>query len=89
MVDEAVSRGVRFGYVAADSFYGRDSNFLNALAGHGFVFVADISCRHTVYLDDPRLYLPRRKTKIGPKYKKIQLRIEPIKVSLLLEQLSA
>jgi len=89
MVDEAVSRGVRFGYVVADAFYGRDSKFLNALAERGLVFVTDIPSSHTVYLDDPRPYLPRRKTKIGPKYKKLQSRIEPIKVSLLLEQLSA
>lgn len=89
MVDDALSHGVCFGYVAADAFYGRDSKFLNALAEHGLVFVADIPSSHTVYLDDPRPYLPRRKSKTGPKHKNLQSRIEPIKVSLLLEQLSA
>ena len=89
MVDGALSCGVRFGYVAADAFYGRDSKFLNALSERGLVFVTDIPNSHTVYLDDPRPYLPRRKNKIGPKYKKLQSRVVPVKVSLLHEQLTA
>ena len=89
MVDAAVSRGIQFGYVAADAFYGRDSKFLNALSERGLLFVADIPNSHMVYLEDPKPYLPRRKMKIGPKFKKLQSRTEPIKVSCLLEQLPA
>lgn len=89
LVDAVLSQGVRFRYVAADAFYGRDSKFHKALNDRGLVFLADLPSNHTVYLDDPRPYLPRRKNKIGPKYKKLKSRVEPIKVSTLLEQLSA
>jgi SRSO17 transposase len=88
MVDTAISRGVSFGYVAADAFYGRDSKFQNALNKRGLVFVMDIPSCHTVYLEDPKPYLPRRRNKIGPKYKNLQSKIDPVKVSQLFEELS-
>ena len=88
MIESAISRGVDFGWVATDAFYGRDSKLLNKLDDGAVTFLADIPCSHTVYLDDPDPYLPRRRNKIGPKYKILRARTEPMSVQLLYEQLN-
>jgi SRSO17 transposase len=89
MIESAISRGVDFGWVAADAFYGRDSKLLNKLDDCKIKFLADIPSTHTVYLDDPDPYMPRRRNKIGPKYKNLHARTEAVSVHTLFEQLNA
>jgi SRSO17 transposase len=86
MIESANSRGVDFGWVATDAFYGRDSKLLYKLDDCTIKFLADIPCSHTVYLDDPKPYRPRRRNKIGPKYKNLRARTEPVSVQTLFEQ---
>ena len=88
MIESAISRGVEFGWVATDAFYGRDSKLLNKLDDTAVKFLADIPCSHTVYLDDPDPYMPRRRNKIGPKYKRLRARTEPVSVQTLYEQMN-
>lgn len=83
MINSAISNKVRFGWVAADAFYGRDHDLLrqiDKLPGKR-LFVADIPSDHLVYLQDPEPYMPRRRNKIGPKYKRLKARTESIAVS--------
>lgn len=88
MVDSAILRNVRFGWIAADAFYGRDSKLLYILDDRGLTFVADIPCNQSVYLSDPKPFLPRRKNKIGPKHTKLRSHIAPIRVDTIFQQLT-
>ena len=58
MVAAAQRRGLRFGYVAVDSGYGKEPAFLYGLAALGCRFVADVHCHQSIYLQDPAPQVP-------------------------------
>jgi SRSO17 transposase len=74
LIDEAIAAGVEFRYVCMDGFYGNNPQLLRELEGRGLKFVADIHIDQGIYTEDPEPYLPRRRTKIGPKYKRLKCR---------------
>jgi len=74
LVDEAIAAGVRFRYVCADALYGNNPQFLRGLAERGLEFIADVHMNQGIYTEDPEPYLPRRRTSIGPKYKRLKSR---------------
>jgi SRSO17 transposase len=74
LIDEALAAGVEFKYVCMDALYGNNPQLLRELEGRGLIFVADIHMDQSIYTEDPEPYLPRRRTKIGPKYKRLKCR---------------
>lgn len=54
MVREARHNGLRYAWVGADAFYGKNPAFLRTLEGDGETFVADVNKNQLVYLDDPK-----------------------------------
>lgn len=54
MVRQARRNGLRFAWVGADGFYGKDPAFLRSLAADGETFVADVHKNQLVFLDDPK-----------------------------------
>lgn len=58
MVETAISRGTRFGYVGVDGGYGKEPAFLRGLDRLGCRFVADVHCDQTIYLQDPDPAVP-------------------------------
>lgn len=74
LVDEALETGIEFDYVCMDAFYGNNPQLLRELEKRELVFVADVHMDQGIYTEDPEPYLPRRRTKIGPKYKRLQCR---------------
>ena len=65
MVHTARKRGLRFGWIAADSVYGNDPPLLRALDDAGETFVVDVHRDQRVYLSDPELVVPQSTTKNG------------------------
>jgi SRSO17 transposase len=55
MVRQARTNGVRFGWVGADSLYGNNQQFLNALEDDGEKFMADVHRTLKVWLKCPEL----------------------------------
>jgi SRSO17 transposase len=53
MVETAIRRGIRFGYVGVDGGYGKEPAFLRGLDGLGCHFVAGVHGDQTVYRQDP------------------------------------
>jgi SRSO17 transposase len=47
MVEAAVAGGLRAGWLACDEWYGRDSGFLDGVAGRGLRYLAEVS-KHTM-----------------------------------------
>jgi SRSO17 transposase len=74
LVDEAIAAGVKFRYVCMDALYGNNPQLLRELAKRGLEFVADVHIDQGIYAEDPEPYLPRRRTSIGPKYKRLRAR---------------
>lgn len=74
LVDEAIAAGVQFRYVCADALYGNNPQLLRGLAERGLEFIADVHMNQGIYTEDPEPYLPRRRTSIGPKYKRLKSR---------------
>lgn len=58
MVETAMGRGVRFGYVGVDGGYGKEPAFLRGLDRLGCRFVADVHCDQTIYLENPNPQVP-------------------------------
>jgi SRSO17 transposase len=58
MLETALARGVRFGYLDVDGGYGKEPAFLRAVDRLGCRFVADVHCHQTVYLQDPEPRVP-------------------------------
>jgi len=60
LIRRAQKSGLAFGVVGCDSTYGRDSAFRAALAADGLVYMADVPCDQTIYLDKPVVGVPVR-----------------------------
>lgn len=81
MAASAVSRGLEFKWIAADAFYGRDLSLLNKFEDLDKNFVVDVPQNFSVYLQDPRPYLPRRRNNVGRKFTKRRPRCAAVEVS--------
>lgn len=68
IVLKARQRGLRFGWVGADGGYGKGPGFCMALDRMGELFVVDLHSDFTVYLEDPKPYIPEKESKRGPKF---------------------
>ena len=65
IVRKARQRGLRFAWVGADGGYGKGPFFCMALDRMGELFVVDLHSDFTVYLDDPKPYIPDKKSEKG------------------------
>ena len=83
IVENAHRNGVRFGFVSFDGLYGNTPEFVYGLANKGYCFVGAVHRNQTVYLEEPNIYLPRRKEKIGRKHTRYRCRTSGIRVDAL------
>jgi SRSO17 transposase len=65
MIDRAVANGLPFARVASDAFYGRDRQFRADLRAKNLLYAADIPANTQVYLQEPRVGVPQKRTKMG------------------------
>ncbi len=79
MLEVALARGLRFGYVGIDGGYGKDPAFLRNMARLGCRFVADVHCDQTLYLHDPEPTVPAWKG-CGKRPKRLKAHSESIRV---------
>ena len=63
MVKNHRAKGLQFAWTSVDALYGNDPAFLRGLDHEGEIFMADVQCKQRIYLDDPKPYRPRRKSK--------------------------
>lgn len=80
MVKKHRANGLRFAWTSVDALYGNDPAFLRGLEDEGETFMADVHCDQHIYLDDPRPYRPRRKSKRGRKPTRLKARRKSIRV---------
>lgn len=70
VVRHALKNTLRFGWVGADSGYGKGPGFCKALEEMGQKFVVDVHSDFHVYSVDPAPYIPQKTIKRGPKFKR-------------------
>jgi SRSO17 transposase len=87
IVENAHRNGVRFGYVSFDGFYGNTPEFVYGLAKKGYSFVGAVHRDQTVYLEEPDIYLPRRKENTGRKHTRYRSRTAGIRADALVKQM--
>jgi SRSO17 transposase len=78
MIDSAIENRITFGAVVGDGFYGNTPQFARDLDARRLQFMLDIHMDQTVYLADPKPYLPRRKNGCGPKFKTLRSRADGV-----------
>jgi SRSO17 transposase len=76
MIQEAIDDKLDFGWIAFDSLYGSNPALLRKVDDAGRCFVADVRGNQRIYLEDPKVYLPRRKGGIGRKPQALKARSE-------------
>jgi SRSO17 transposase len=86
LVIQARAQGVKFQWVGADSFYGKDPSFLRELDQMHEIFMVDVNKNQSIYLEDPKPYLPKKKSKKGPKPKRLKTRKAKIRADKWAEQ---
>lgn len=73
MIFKAIERGVPFGWIGADCFYGRDSKFRNALAKKNLLYMVDITDDTRIWHFKPDVGIPERKGNHGSRPRKMKV----------------
>jgi SRSO17 transposase len=80
---------LRFGWVGADSGYGKGPGFCSALDEMGETFVVDVHSDFHVYLQDPQPYIPKKTNHRGRPFTKYRTDQESIEVREVLNTVSS
>jgi SRSO17 transposase len=86
MVIMAQARGVRYGWIGCDAFYGKDSKFLRFLNDMNEIFMADVNKNQPIYLEDPRPYIPAPEATRGRKPTRFKSKASSIRVDQFVKQ---
>ena len=92
MIQHAQARGVPFGYVGMDCFYGEQPWLLGQMEAAELIYIADIPCDTRVWLELPETGVPPRQGNRGRKPTRERVKEgqpEPIEVRALAAQLPA
>jgi SRSO17 transposase len=83
MIINFKNRGFPFGWVGFDGHYGEQPEFLDGLDEKGIIYCGDVPCNTRVWLEKPKIEVPRRKGNRGRKPTKKKLvegEPQPVKV---------
>lgn len=80
MIRHQIDLGVNFDYIGVDALYGADQNFTDTIDEMAIPFVGDIRSNQKVFLEEPEIYTPERKSNKGRTPTKPKADIKPIKV---------
>ncbi len=86
IVRDALNKGIKFGWVGADSGYGKGLGFCKAIDKIDKCFVVDVHRDFRVYLEDPQPYIPKKTTKRGRKPTRYRSDIQAVEVAELVNK---
>ncbi len=81
--------GIRFDYVLADGLYGHSTKFCQMLDDDSELFLTHVHSDLHVYTEDPRPYIPSRKSAKGRPPTKLKAQSAPIRVDKLMKTVPA
>lgn len=86
MIESARKRGSSHRWVGADAFYGNDPWFLRKLDQLTETFMVDVHASQRIYLDDPKPYIPKRRSVRGPNPSRLKTDLKSQQVSTWAKQ---
>lgn len=86
MIKRTRENGLRYKWIGFDSLYGDNPAFVRKVEDNGNIFMGDIHRDHFIYLEDPKPYLPSRKSGTGRKPTRLKSNVKPIRVDEWVEQ---
>lgn len=89
IVKHQLEMGISFDYVGADGLYGNDIVFTRSVADLGLIYMLDIHSNQKIYLEEPELYLPERKSNRGRAPKKLKASTSAVNADTYIKTLSA
>ena len=87
IIHQQIQNGISFDYIGADGYYGNDANLARAIDQLGYIYMLDIHSDQKIYLDQPELFLPERKSTKGPTPKRLKATTPDMTVSEYMESL--
>jgi len=90
MVNEAIQRGVPFGWIGMDCHYGEQPWLLEKLSDLSVIYTADVPCDTRVWLECPQTEIPPRKGTRGRPPSKMKVNEgepNPVEVQKIAQQL--
>ena len=88
MLRHQIELGVTFDYIGVDALYGADQHFTDTLDEMALPFVGDIRSNQKVFLKEPEIEIPQRKSNKGRRPTKLKADIEPIDVHTYMKSLT-
>lgn len=67
MIKELDEEGIGYGWIGADSLYGRNYEFRQALEKMNKRYIVDVPKDQPIHLERPTIYLPQKQSNRGPK----------------------
>ena len=86
MIKQDITRGVLFDWIGGDGLYGHNSALCYGLDELNQFFVLDVHKDETVYMEEPRFFVPERKSKKGKKPTKLKADKKTIRLDQILSQ---
>lgn len=65
IVKHQLEQGISFDYVGGDGLYGNDISFTRSIEDMGLIYMLDIHSDQKIYLEQPELFIPERKSTRG------------------------
>lgn len=67
MVQHQLQLGIEFDFVGADGLYGNDAELADKLDDLGCLYMMDVHCNQSIFLEKPQWQIPSKKGKAGRK----------------------
>lgn len=87
IIHQQIQNGVSFDYIGGDGYYGNDENLARAIDQMGYIYMLDIHSDQKIFLNQPELFLPERKSAKGPAPKRLKASTPDMTVSEYIENL--
>jgi SRSO17 transposase len=81
IIGQQIENGVSFDYIGGDGYYGNDASLARAIDQMGYIYMLDIHSDQKIFIWQPDLVIPERKSAKGPSPKKLKATIPDISVS--------
>ncbi len=80
MIDDDISRGIKFDWVGGDGLYGHNSELTRGLDERGLMYVLDVHKDELVFLSEPKIVRPAPTGKRGRPSTKMKAAVDPIRL---------
>jgi len=89
IIKHQIEIGTSFDFISADGYYGNDADFARSIDESGYLYMLDIHADQKIYMECPELFIPERKSKKGPKPKRLKASTRDISVNEYIKTLKS